>query len=52
MTVSKAINYITYASNSNVAPNGINQQRWNGIVKFIKKNYAWHINQSSTDTLH
>jgi hypothetical protein len=52
MTISKAINYIAYASNINAAPNGVNQLRWNGIVKFIKKNYAWDINQSSLDTLH
>jgi len=38
MTLQRAITYMVYANNPNVAPDGINQARWSAIVKFIKKN--------------
>ena len=38
MKIQQAINHMVYSSDPKVAPKGINQIRWNAMVKFIQKN--------------
>ena len=48
MTLQRAITYMVYASDPNVAPDGISQARWSAIVKFIKRNLK-QIRQATYD---
>ena len=41
MTLQRAMTYMVYASDPNVAPNGVSQIRWSAMVKFIQKNLAF-----------